>query len=121
MDFALCVGMTLFLCRLQRGTLILLVAALVAFAPAVAGADPIVFDFNALASGVTNGTINTYMNGVLTAAGTTGTVAVTGAITDKAYNGDSHVVGPNGGGTSLTLGTSDNYKAGAAIAPADLH
>lgn len=111
--------MASFIPTLRRGVLVLAVTALAAFAPVVAAADPIIFNFDTLASGVTNGSINTYMNGIL--AGTGGTVAVTGAITNKAYNGDNHVVGPNGGATSATLGTTDNYAAGAALATANLH
>jgi len=92
-----------------------------------AHATGIVFDFNSLASGKNstgggispNGSIQNYMNYQLQQQGVVGaSVAVAGAKTDKAYDGDNHVVGPcapnplcGAGGnvvTPLTLGTSDN-------------
>jgi len=79
-----------------------------------ASATVILFDFNALASGVgatggsgANGSIQNYMQSLLT-GGATVTVTAGAVVTDKTYTGDGHVVGP---GTTLaqpvTLGTSD--------------
>ncbi|MFI5399133.1 MAG: PEP-CTERM sorting domain-containing protein [Candidatus Binatia bacterium] len=62
------------------------------------------FNFNSLASGASNASVQTYMQAVIGAAGT-GTVTVTGAVGEQSYNGDNHVVGP--GAVSETLGTSD--------------
>jgi hypothetical protein len=61
------------------------------------------FDFNSLADGASNGTIQTYMQGVL--SGTT----ISGAAASKTWTGDNHVVGPVSGSTvtMITLGTSD--------------
>jgi len=64
-----------------------------------AHATVITFDFNSLSDGASNTAIQTYMNGILGAAGT---VTVTGARGEKDYNGDNHVVGA--GGVSQTLG-----------------
>jgi len=67
-------------------------------------ADTVSFDFNSLADGAVNSSVQTYMNGVLGAAGS---VVVAGSQASKTYNGDGHVVGPGTGSTSLTLATSD--------------
>lgn len=69
-----------------------------------AHAGSITFDFNALANGANNTSVQTYMNGAL---GGGQSVIVTGSQASTNYNGDGHVVGPGSGGTSLTLGTSD--------------
>jgi hypothetical protein len=69
------------------------------------------FDFNGVVlNPVTktgnNYAVQTYMQGVLGAAGT---VTVTGAVAQQSYNGDGHVVGPivSGQPVSETLGTSN--------------
>jgi len=82
------------------------VAAVIIGTGVRAYADTFTFNFNSLADGDSNGSIETYMNGVL---GSFGTVDVTGARAEKNYNGDNHVVGPVSGSTvtSLTLGNSD--------------
>jgi hypothetical protein len=109
--------------------------------PTVTPTDPFMFTFNALASGKPSqngGTptssiqnyMNDFMSGFATANGIAPppTVVVRGAMTDRAYDGDDHVVGPcspstNGGNTCsggsghtgtvspLTLGTSDFQQA----------
>jgi len=67
-------------------------------------ADSVVFDFNSLANGAGNSSVQSYMNGKLGAAGS---VVVAGSQASNAYTGDGHVVGPGTGSTSLTLATSD--------------
>jgi PEP-CTERM motif len=67
-------------------------------------ADSVSFDFNSLANGAGNSSVQSYMNGVLGAAGS---VVVAGSQASNSYNGDGHVVGPGTGSTSLTLATSD--------------
>jgi hypothetical protein len=88
-------------------TLTSLVILLLTFVLSPAHAESIVFNFNSLAPGATSNQIQTYMDGVLSAAGCTGcTVSVTGAVADQLYTGEGYVVGPNG--TSLTLGDSES-------------
>ena len=77
-------------------------------------ATSITLDFNSLASGApssggvgANASIQNYMNSVLGCQ----CVTVTGAVADRTDNGEGFVVGPGGGSTSLTLGTSDNATA----------
>jgi len=76
----------------------------------------IVFNFNSLAAGSGNSAnetaIETYMDGLL---GCANCVTVTGAATDTTYNGDGHVVGPNG--VSLTLGTSNGATSNSSTTP----
>lgn len=69
-----------------------------------AHANTIAFDFNSLADGASNSSVQSYMNGLL---GPGSTVTVTGSQASNDYDGDGHVVGPGNGRTSLTLGTSD--------------
>ena len=79
------------------------------FAPS-AGATLILFNFNSLADGASNTTVNTYMQGVLNTALPGSTVSVKGAKGEKNYTGDGHVVGPVNGSnvaTPLTLGNTD--------------
>jgi hypothetical protein len=73
----------------------------VALSPVTAAA--FTFDFNSLADGASNATIQTYMQGVL--PGTT----ISGAAASKFYAGDNHVVGSVSGSTvtPITLGTSN--------------
>jgi hypothetical protein len=67
-------------------------------------ADSVVFDFNSLANGAGNSSVQANMNNKLGAAGS---VIVAGSQASNAYTGDGHVVGPGNGSTSLTLATSD--------------
>jgi len=73
----------------------------VALSPVTAAA--FTFDFNSLADGASNASIQTYMQGVL--PGTT----ISGAAASNSYTGEGHVVGPVSGSTvtPITLGTSD--------------
>jgi hypothetical protein len=76
--------------------------------PAHAGL--VTFDFNSLANGAAASTIQTYMNGVLTANGIAGTVTVgAGAVADKnSYTADGHITGGNSGTpTQATLGNTE--------------
>jgi hypothetical protein len=77
------------------------VGAVVLFTSPSLKADSVLFDFNSLANGAVNGSVQSYMNGKLAA----GSVVVMGAQASNSYTGDGHVVGP--GGVSLTLATSD--------------
>jgi len=88
------------LIRVLAGVLVVLGAAM------SANATSVTFDFNTLASGKSSSDIQSYMDGILHCANC---VTVTGAVADKTYNGDGHVVGPlhNGTRTSLTLGDSN--------------
>ena len=94
-----------------------LLAALLFFLGAgiSAHADTITFDFNSLSSGNNSGQIATYMDGKL---GCINCVTVTGAVADKTYTGDNHVVGPgtgsHAGKKSLTLGNTDGATASNA-------
>ena len=78
------------------------------FAVASQPAHAVTFDFNSLADGASNTQVQTYMNGILSSAGS-GSVTVTGSLGEKNYTGDNHAVGPVSGSTvtSETLGTSD--------------
>ncbi len=87
----------------------------------VANADTMTFNFNTLADGASNSSIQTYMQGVVT-ANSGGNVTVAGAVAEQNYNGDNHVVGNhfyNGAIStntnkpvySNTLGTSDGATA----------
>jgi hypothetical protein len=67
-------------------------------------ADTVVFNFNSLANGAGNGSVQTYMDKVL---GAGRSVVVAGSQASNSYNGDGHVVGPGNGSISLTLGTSN--------------
>ena len=98
-------------------TIIPLAAALFLVA-GISGAEAgaVTYDFNSLASGVTSGGIQTYMQTLLSgqATATIQVLNVNGTNvstvqTDRTYTGDGHVVGPyvSGTATPLTLGTSD--------------
>ena len=69
-----------------------------------ASAGVVTFNFNTLGSGATSSQIETYMNTVLAGNATVSVSA--GAVADKGYNGDGHVVG-SGNSISRTLGTSE--------------
>jgi hypothetical protein len=82
-----------------------------AMALSIAGrshADTITFDFNSLSDGASNTKVSNYMNNTLNDSGL-GTVVVKGAVAERNYTGDNHVVGNtyNGRAKSNTLGTSD--------------
>ena len=68
-----------------------------------------VFDFNSLSDGASNASVDSYMQGVVTATHPGGTVDVTGSRGERDYAGDNHVVGPvvSNAVSSKTLGTSD--------------
>ena len=72
-------------------------------------AQALMFDFDPLTDGASNSSIQTYMNNLLSAQHPGGSVTVTGAVGEKDYTGDNHVVGPVSGQTvtSETLGTSN--------------
>lgn len=90
--------------------MILLATVMLLGSSLAAEAGTVTFDFNGLATGVgatggvgTYGSIQNYMRSLLTGGATVSVSA--GAVTDKAYNGDGHVVGPcSPGCTSVTLG-----------------
>ena len=84
--------------------LAMIVGAVAFFTSPSLKADTVTFDFNSLASGASNGSVQSYMNGVL---GAGRSVIVAGSQASNSYTGDGHVVGPGSGSTSLTLGTSD--------------
>ena len=83
---------------------IMIISAALLLSPA-AKATTVTFNFNTLANGAGDSSVQSYMNGVLT--GTGGTVTVTGAQASNTYTGDGHVVGPtvNGVVKSNTLAT----------------
>ena len=85
---------------------IMIISAALLLSPA-AKASTITFNFNTLANGAGDSSVQSYMNGVLTGIG--GTVTVTGAQASNSYTGDGHVVGPtmNNGVKSDTLATLD--------------
>jgi len=97
--------------KLTTGFIAGLIASFLVAVPS-AHAFVITFDFNTLADGASNSSIQTYMRNLITAtAGTPAgaSVTVTGAVGEANYTGDSHVVGPVSGSvvSSETLGTSN--------------
>ena len=92
---------------------VLAVIGLLVFAGAVgsAFAAGFTFNFNGIAAGAQSPAIQTYMNGVLGAAGT---VALSGAQDANGYTGDGHVVGPCVGTTctSKTLANDNDGQPG---------
>jgi hypothetical protein len=84
---------------------VIIVSAALLLSPA-AKATTITFNFNTLANGAGDSSVQSYMNGVLAGTGG-GTVTVTGAQASNTYTGDGHVVGPitNNGVKSDTLAT----------------
>jgi PEP-CTERM motif len=69
-----------------------------------AHANSVTFNFSGLSAGATITQIQNNMNSALAAAGCLGcSVSVVGAAADQTWDGDGHVVGPNG--QPLTLGT----------------
>jgi hypothetical protein len=97
----------------KKALIALLTVALPVFAATMSVyAGTITFTFNSLSPGASASAIQTYMDGVLAAAGCTGcSVTVTGAVADQTYNGEGYVTGPGTGSKSLTLGTSDGATA----------
>jgi hypothetical protein len=120
------------------------IGALVIFgAAAAASAGTVDFNYNSVAYsntatnnssgvGAAASAVQTYMDSALAAAGCTGcTVTVYGGVADKHYDGDGHVVGPDGKPLTLgsyngapsaisntatptaTLGTSNNWISGS--------
>lgn len=74
-----------------------------------ASAGLISFDFNGLADGDGNSTVQTYLNGILAIAHPGGAVTVSGSQAENNYTGEGYVVGPVSGSfvNPETLGTSD--------------
>jgi hypothetical protein len=95
----------------MRTLAIFLSAFVVAFGvPVTAQAVSVLFDFNSLADGAGNSSVQSYMQNRLNSSPLAGmTVTVTGAVAEKDYTGDNHVVGPriNGAVKPITLGSSD--------------
>jgi len=87
-----------------------------------AQATSILFTFDSassgpsLAAGSNSTTIGSYMDAVL---GCPSCVTVNGAIADHTYTGEGHVVGPGSGGTSLTLGNSNNQSSSTSSSTFD--
>jgi hypothetical protein len=73
-------------------------------------AAPILFNFNSMSDGAGNSGVQSYMQGVMSAAQPGATVSVNGALGIRAYDGEGHVVGPVANGTvsPVTLATGDN-------------
>jgi hypothetical protein len=77
-----------------------------------ASAGVLTLNFNSLASGADSTAIKTYIDGQLSGAAT---VTVSGgALADKGYSGDGHVVGVGASTVSRTLGTSEGRGGMAA-------
>jgi hypothetical protein len=107
MALRLGVKMTRKMCIAPVAAVLFLMAASV---PASAGI--VTFNFNTLAGGADNTAIQSYMNTVL---GGSATVSVSaGALADKGYNGDGHVVGVGASTVSRTVGTSEGNGGVAA-------
>lgn len=93
--------------------LLLFILAISLFTSQAVYASLISFDFNPLVDGASNASVQTYMNNLLASAHPGGHVVVTGALGERNYTGDNHVVGPIlGGGLNryvapLTLGSTD--------------
>jgi len=77
-----------------------------------ASAGIVTFNFNTLGSGADSTAIQNYMNTVL--AGNATVAVSAGALADKGYNGDGHVVGVGNSTISRTLGTSEGNGGVAA-------
>ena len=90
------------------GTFLALGALLASTGPGRAGM--IGLDFNGLQDGDNNAAVQTYLQGVVSAAHPGGTVTVTGARASTSYNADGHVVGPGNGDSvsSFTLFNEDH-------------
>jgi hypothetical protein len=70
----------------------------------------VVFDFNDIADGAGNATVQSKLQAVLNSQAPGMTVTVMGAVGEANYTGDNHVVGPMNGNnvaTPLTLGNTD--------------
>lgn len=89
-------------------------------ASAVSARADFMFDLNSLSaytgSDNNSAAIANYLNGVL---GCVNCVTVTGAVTDRAYNGENHVVGPSG--YSRTLGNTDGATDNSSSATSTLN
>jgi|SRR5579863_9562995 len=88
-------------------TILLIGVVLLCGSAVSARAADLLFDFNSLTSGSNASAIAIYMDNVLGGACAINhnCVTVTGAVADRTYNGENHVVGPSG--NSLTLGNTD--------------
>jgi hypothetical protein len=75
---------------------------------ATARAATIDINFNTLAEGASNSSVQTYMNGVISSVIPGASVMVSGSKASKSYNGDNHVIsGTSTSNVSRTLGTTD--------------
>jgi len=78
--------------------------------PVTTQAVSVMFDFDSLADGAGNSSVQSYMQNRLNSSSLAGmTVTVTGAVAEKDYTGDNHVVGRlvNGAVKPITLGSTD--------------
>ena len=76
-----------------------------------AQAQAVTFDFNSLADGAGNSSVQTYMRNVLLGVNAGWSVTVSGSAAEKNYTGDQHVVGNSGSPIkSETLGTTDGAR-----------
>ncbi|HLH00530.1 MAG TPA: hypothetical protein VKX49_29770 [Bryobacteraceae bacterium] len=91
----------------------LMAGTLLFCASAVSARADFLLNFNSLSSGSNSTAIANYIDGVL---GCVGCVTVTGAVADRTYNGENHVVGPNG--VSRTLGNTDGATDNSSTATA---
>ncbi len=92
-------------------TVIAVALVVVAGSAGSAFAAGFTFNFNGIANGAQSAAIQSYMNGVLGAAGT---VSLSGAQDANGYNGDGHVVGSCVGSTctSKTLANDNDGQPG---------
>ncbi len=107
---------------MKKQSITMLAGMLVFLGSAVSARADYNFTFNSLAaftgsSGDNSLAIAHYMDGVIggACAINLNCVTVTGAVTNKTYNGENHVVGPNG--NSLTLGNSDGATSNSSTTP----
>ena len=75
-------------------------------------AEATTFDFNSLADGASNTSVQTYMRTVL---GCASCVTVTNSVAEANYTGDGHVVGPNTGSTALREADVQQPKTTATL------
>lgn len=95
---------------LRKLAVVPMTVGLMAIGAPSASAVEILFNFNDIADGASNGTVQSKLQAVLNAKAPGMTVIVTGAVGAASYTGDDHVVGPLSSGiaTFLILGDTDN-------------
>lgn len=95
----------------MRGLALASIAAIIAGFAQPASADLIFFDFNNIADGAPNATVQNKLQATLSSQAPGWTVAVQGARGEANYTGDLHVVGPYNTTTKIatpwTLGNTD--------------